>query len=243
VGHKQTRAKAFVALISAVGLCSIGYALTLANTWHPGEAAALFAIAVAASRMKVKLPGLTGTMSVNLPFLLLAVAALNPVEALVVACASIAAQSWPKDGSKPKLVQVLFNVSSVASATALGWRIFHQGANGAPIWFSGARLMPSAVLGFFLMQTVPVSTVIALTDGGRIWRTWTTIMRMTFPYYVSSAGMAFMVMAARQQVGWQLPLLLLPVSYGIYRSYQMYFAASAAELSSLNAAKATAAGR
>ena len=242
MSHNPRQATSFIALISVAGLCSIGYGLIHATTWHPVEALALLGIAAAASRMKVKLPGLTGNMSVNLPFVLLAVAELNLVEALVVACASTAVQCWPKDETTPKPVQMLFNISLMATAIALGWRVFHQGANGQPVWLSGAMLLPLAVLGFFLMQTVPVSIVIALTDGRLVWRVWTNIVQLTFPYYVLSAGMASMVIAVRQHVGWQVPLLLLPVMYGTYRSYQIYFGWNAAEHSSLGMAKAATAG-
>jgi len=242
MSHSPRQAASFITLIAAAGICSVGYGLTQAANWHPQEALTLFAIAVAASRMKVKLPGLTGNMSVNLPFVLLAVAELNLAEALLIGCASTAAQCWPKGGAKPKPVQLLFNVSSMAAAVAVGWLVFHQGANGHPAWLTGALLLPLAVLGFFLLQTVPVSTVIALTDGGLVRKVWTSIVQMTFPYYVLSAGVASMTIAVRQQAGWPVSLLVLPVMYGTYRSYQMYFGRSIAEDSSLSLPKAAAAG-
>lgn len=40
---------------------------------------------------------------------------------------------------------------------------------------------------------------------------------------MASAGIASMVIAASRDVGWQIPLLALPVMYAIYRSYQLYF--------------------
>src|ERR1039458_10098054 len=88
MSHNPRNATVFIALISAAGFCSVGQGLTQATNWHPWEALTLFAVAVAAARMKVKLPGLSGTMSVNLPFVLLAVAKLNLAEALLVGCAS-----------------------------------------------------------------------------------------------------------------------------------------------------------
>lgn len=242
MSHNPPQATAFIALISAAGLCSVGYSLTQATNWHPQEAVVLFAIAVAAARMKVKLPGLTGTMSVNLPFVLLAVAGLNLAEALLVGCASTAAQCWPKGGAKPKPVQILFNISSMASAVVVGWQVFHHGANGHPVWLTGAFLLPLAALGFFLIQTVPVSIVIALTDGALVRKVWASIAQMTFPYFVLSAGVASMAIAARQQAGWQVSLLLLPVMYATYRSFQMYFAREAAQNNPLSLAKAAAAG-
>ena len=240
MSHNPRHATAFIALISAAGLGSVGFGLTQTANWHPLEALALFAIALAAARMKVKLPGLTGTMSVNLPFVLLAVAELNLAEALLVACASTAAQCWPKGGAKPKPVQMLFNVSSMASAVVVGWEVFHQGAANHP-WFTGALLLPLAVLGFFLIQTMPVSIVIALTEGSLARKVWTAIVQMTFPSYVLSTGIASIMIAVRQQAVWPASLLVLAVMYGTYRSYQMYFG-RAAENSPLGLAQAATAG-
>ena len=242
MSHNPRNATAFIALISAAGLCSVGYGLTQAANWHPQVALALFVIAVAASRMKVKLPGLAGTMSVNLPFVLLAVTELNLAEALLVGCASTAAQCWPKGGAKPKPEQMLFNISSMGCAATVGWRVFHQGANGQTAWLTGALLLPLAALGFFLIQTVPVSIVIALTDGGLVRKVWASIAQMTFPYFVLSAGIASMAITARQHSGWPISLLVLPVMYGTYRSFQMYFAREAAQDNTLSLAKAAAAG-
>ncbi len=241
MSRNPSQANTFVALVSAAGLCSLACGLTQhAANWHPREALILFAIGVAAARMKVKLPGLTGTMSVNLPFVLLAVTELNLLEALLVACASTAAQCWPK-AAKAKPVQMLFNIASMASAVALGWQLFHHGANGLPAWLPSAFVVPLAVSGFFLLQTVPVSIVIALTDGGPVQEIWSNIAQLTFPYYVLSAGVASIAIAARQHFAGAISLIVLVVMYGSYRSFQAYFRREAPEDCSLNVAKAAAA--
>lgn len=241
MSRNPRQANTFIALVSSAGLCSMAYGLTHASDWHPLEALALFAFGVAAARMKVKLPGLTGTMSVNLPFVLLAVAELNLLEALLVACASTAAQCWPKAGEKAKPAQMLFNIGSMASAVALGWQVFHHGPNGQPAWLPSVFLLPLAVSSFFLLQTLPVSIAIALTDGGPVQEIWTNIAQRTFPYYVLSAGVASIAMAAHQQSAGSISLLVLPVMYGTYRSFQAYFRREAPENCSLGLAKAAAA--
>jgi hypothetical protein len=240
------QAGAFLALIAASGIGALSYGMMNASHWHAQEALALFGIAVAASQMKIKLPGLTGSMSVNLPFLLLAMADLNLAEALAIGCASAATQSWPNDGSKPKSVPLVFNVSLMATAIAIGWQLFHPGTGGQRMRLSGALTLPMAVSLIFLIQTVPVSIMIALTEGGlvrKIWTPiWTTIARTTFPYYVLSAGVASMMIAAREQLGWPGPILLFPVMYGTYRSFMTYLGRSAGEINSVDMAKAATAG-
>jgi hypothetical protein len=231
--HNPQIAKSFITLISIAGLCCLVYAITHAGTWHLYETLALIAITVVASRMNMKLPGLTGNMSVNLPFLMLAAAELNLPEALAVALVSTAVQCVPKDGSKIKYERVLFNLSLMTCAVAAAWQVFRMGTAAQHLWLAGAVLLPFAALTLFLMQTVPVSVIITLTSGGQIGTAWTSIARMTLPYYALSAGMASMMLAARQHVGWHVPLVVLPLMYGIYRSYQTYFGRESAQALSM----------
>ena len=220
--HNPRNANAFIALMTAVGIVSLSFGLAQTNIWHPYQALALFAIAAAASRMKINLPGLTGNMSVNLPFLLIAVVELNLVEALVVACASTAVQCFPKDWANAKLDRVLFNLATMSFSTALAWQVIHTGAVGHA-WLSAGLLLPWAAVTFFFGQTAPVSMIITLTGGGPLRMVWTSIAHLTFPYFVLSAGVAEISTAASRAICWQIPLLALPVMFGVFRSYQTYF--------------------
>ena len=59
------------------------------------------ALACAAARMKVRLPGVTGTMSVNFVFVLLGVLEMEPLEALVIGCSGALLQCiWHTKKSK-----------------------------------------------------------------------------------------------------------------------------------------------
>jgi hypothetical protein len=74
----------------------------------------------------VKLPGLNGNMSVNLPFVLIAAVQLSLLEALLIALSSTFVQSLPKAGGKPKVVKMLFNISTMAVALGMGHHILQQ---------------------------------------------------------------------------------------------------------------------
>ena len=86
MSHNPPQATAFIS-ISAAGLCSIGYGLTLAASWHPLEALTIRTCrgrrpdeskAARTDRDHV------GQSAVRVP---IAVAELNLAEALLVACA------------------------------------------------------------------------------------------------------------------------------------------------------------
>jgi hypothetical protein len=100
-----------------------------------------------------------------------------------------------------------------------------------------------AAASFFLAQTIPVATIISLTEGGNVARIWSSIFHLSFPYYVLSAGVTSLVTAASQRIGWQVPLLVLPAMYGVYRSYRLYFSQAAKVADTLTMAHAAGKAR
>ena len=44
-----------------------------------------------------------------------------------------------------------------------------------------------------------------------------------FPHYVAGTGISSMVSGHGRYMAWALPLAVLPVMFGIYRSYRVYF--------------------
>ena len=216
-------AKVFIGLMALGGVASLSYGLLHMHPWQHDQFATMLVLAILAARLKLRLPGLDGNMSVNVPFILIAMVELSLFEALMIAMASTVAQCFPKDGGRPKALQALFNVSTVAVAVGLAELIF-QGRMPVPTaWRSGSLLLSLAAASFFLVQTIPVATIISLTEGGSVLRVWSSIFHLSFSYYVLSAGVTSLITTASHRMGWQLPLLVLPVMYGVYRSYRHYF--------------------
>src|SRR5215472_14418577 len=158
----------------------------------------LLLLAVLTSRLKVKLPELTGNMAVNLPFLLLAIVQLSLLEAALIACASSLVQSLPRQGKPLKPIQVLFNVSTLTASAGFSHVVFRghlwPGSNG----FLETPSLVLAAGAFFLANTTPVATIISLTEGAKVVRTWFAIVHLSFPYYVAAAGITSIVTAMKQ---------------------------------------------
>src|SRR5436305_11637411 len=117
--------KTFIVAMVLAGIGAAGYASFRSHTQHAYLALAVLALAAATSRMKVKLPGINGNMSVNLPFLLTAVICLSSAEAVVVACVSTAVQCWPRKDAKFNPQQMAFNISMMAFASCLASLMLH----------------------------------------------------------------------------------------------------------------------
>jgi hypothetical protein len=234
--------KAFIGLMALAAIASTTYASLASHTPHAAYALAILALAAATSRMKVKLPGIDGNMSVNLPFLLMAVVNLSALEAVLIACLSTAVQCWPKPGSKFKPEQMLFNISMMAFAASMANLIWNAGWLGRAAWASEPLMLASATAAFFLGQTAPVAGIIKVAEGAAMRRVWLGIVQLSFPYYVLSAGMTSMVNLVSHHWGWQAALVIFPVMYGIHRSYRLYFSHAAEALRTPPLARAASAG-
>jgi hypothetical protein len=232
----------FIGLMALAAMASTLYASLASHTLHTAYALTVLTLAAATSRMKIKLPGIDGNMSVNLPFLLMAVVNLSALEAVFIACLSTVVQCWPKPDSKFKPEQMLFNVSMMAFATSMANLIWNAGWLGKAAWASEPLMLASATAAFFLGQTAPVAGIIKVAEGAALRRVWISIVQLSFPYYVVSAGMTSMVNLVSHHWGWQAALVVFPVMYGIHRSYRLYFGRVAESLRTPTLAKAASAG-
>ena len=178
-------------------------------------------VALLASGLKVQLPGIDGTMSVNFLFILLGILELSVPETLVIGCASGLVQCLWNTRTAPAPIKVIFNVfSMMAPAIALSAYIYH---GLAPVLHNSVPLLLiAAACAYFLSNTIPVAIVISLTEGKSFRKIWAECYFWSFPYYLVGAAIAGMVSALNHWVGWQTSLLVLPIMYWIYRSYRLY---------------------
>src|SRR5262249_48742747 len=168
-------------------------------------------------------PALTGSMCVNVPFILIAAAEMGLAETLLVGCLSNFVQCLPRDRRKFNLMQTAFNVSMMALAVG-ATRLVYESRALSTIVASPSLRLAIAAAGFFLANTIPVAIVIYLTEGKSIARTWLGMFQISFPYFLASAGVAGVVMTLAARVGWPVPLLVLPLMAGVFYSYRRYFA-------------------
>jgi diguanylate cyclase (GGDEF)-like protein/putative nucleotidyltransferase with HDIG domain len=225
----STRTKLFVGTTVSVGMVVLCSAF-----WHWQSAdltrfACYLVVAILASSLKVQLPGIDGTMSVNFLFILLGVMELSLPETLAIGCTASFVQSVWQARNRPDPVKVLFNVfGMMANASALSYATYHwldpkMGTAEKPI------LLLVAALVFFLANTLPVSLVIALTENKTARKVWSECYFWSFPYYLVGAAAVGLVGIINRRAGWQTSLLVLPLIYWVYRSYRLYLGRLEAE--------------
>ena len=218
---RPSHAKAFIAAISLLGIAEM---LAGSLQWHAGDLPRFFcylALAITASMLKVSLPGVTGTLSVNFLFVLIGIVELSVPETLILACIANFVQCVWRTKAPPRLTQVLFNVTNVAIAVSLaGWLYRAPYLHGEK--FSEPLALALIASVYFLANTFPVAVIIALTEGKPFNATWKACYFWTFPYYMIGAGVAEILHMANQRFGWQISVFVLPLVYVIFRSYRSY---------------------
>jgi hypothetical protein len=222
---KSLSARLYIALIIVSGFLFLGNAVFNAPSLPGLRFVVLLVLAIIAARLRVKLPGLTGVMSVNLPFILLAAALTGTAEALTIGFVSTFVQSLPRGKGKPNLIQIIFNCCAITLAVGAA-RWIYAAPEMTSLVVSPALRLAIAAAGYFLVNTAAVSVVIALTESVNVLRTWLEMFQLSFPYLVASAGIAGLALLVGQESAWQVPLALLPIMLGVFYSYRRYFAAS-----------------
>jgi PAS domain S-box-containing protein len=217
----STTAKAYIGLFVAVGcgLFSRGLlSFELHDTWR---FIAYLALAIPASCLKVRLPGVTGTMSVLFLFILAGIAELGLPETLVIGGTCGIVQSFWHAQVRPRPIQVIFSVADLAFAITAADMAYRSPALLTSYLDIPFRLAAAAI-AFFVANTFPVAAVIALTESKSIRQVWRQCYFWSFPYYLVGAAIVGAFGFANRLLDWQAWLLILPVVYGIFRSYQMY---------------------
>jgi diguanylate cyclase (GGDEF)-like protein/putative nucleotidyltransferase with HDIG domain len=222
------RATFFIITTATVGMLVLAHSIWYWQSSDLTRFVCYLLIATLASGLKIQLPGIDGTMSVNFLFILLGVLEMSMSETLVIGCTASLAQCiwWAR--SKPDPAKLAFNVlSMMANAIAISYFAFHHLER--VLGGSTPLLLVITALIFFLANTLPVSIIISLTEGKSPRKVWSECYFWSFPYYLVGAAVVFFVDFVNKHTGWQASFMVLPVIYWVYRSYRLYLGRLEAE--------------
>jgi diguanylate cyclase (GGDEF)-like protein/putative nucleotidyltransferase with HDIG domain len=213
------KAKAYIGSILLLGA-----ACMVCADWRllgPAKFLGFLCAAVVASGLKVNLPGILGTLSVNYLFILVAILDMTSGEAIAIGCCSALVQClWrPKNGFRP--LQAAFSAMDVAVAVTVAFAFYHcplvqRINNGLPL-----ALMASSLI-YFAVNTTGIAAVVALTEGKPLIGTWKGCYFWSFPFYLVAGSIVWVVKGLDHRTQWYSALVLLPIIYVIHRSYRIY---------------------
>jgi hypothetical protein len=214
-----TKAKAYIALVIAAGLILAGASWIRDGGQFPELSRFLgyLSLACLASTMKVRLPAMRSTMSVNFLFILIGIAELPLFQAVTIGAIATVIQCCWKSRTPARPIQVMFNVSalviSINGAYLASRAYFPWGYRLAPLLFASTV--------FFIVNTGLVTTVVGLVSRKSISALWRQCHLWTFPYYLVGAAIAACIVFATESTGWRHALLIAPLMYLVYRYYGM----------------------
>ncbi len=177
--------------------------------------------ALLASSLKVTLPDLDATLSVNFLFTLLGILELGLPETLLIVLASTLGQAFLRRRHSVKLVHFVFNWSQLTVSSSLAYGAYVLMATRV-LHGPGPLALLVAAITHFGCNTAAMSTVIGLTEDKPIRKVWNDSYLWSFPYFMVGAAVAGLVHFLNGYIGWQSSLLILPPIYLMYRSYRLY---------------------
>ena len=216
-------AKFFITVVATAGL--LAAAVTLAQgEWRSGQTLQFIlylVLATLSSRMKVGLPGVMGTLSVNFVFILLSAVELPRVDTLLISCTATLAQCLWSAKFRPGLIKVVFNLGNAALCGVVCSIVYESPAVRTMNSSLPVLLFCASVI-YFLVNTLIVSEIIALTEMKRTVQVWRENFLWTAPQYIFGAGLVGVIHICNRHFGWEYSILVFPGIYLLDRSYRVY---------------------
>jgi hypothetical protein len=204
-------AKTYISLI----LCSGAAVLLIAAAWWSSASLppflTLLAFAAVSSTLKLRIPGLEGTLSPNFIFLLLAMLSCSFSELVAMALIAALVQSlWA--AKRPRLVQVAFSAAALVLSAIIAVQssrfLLGSNASNSPLVFAvlaGTVYLP--------LNTALVSAVVGLVERRPLLQVARMCYECVFPYFMGGILFTGIVSGAfSRSSAWQSATVLFPVA-------------------------------
>jgi len=223
--HPQPLNSSAIAYIAVVVCASIAAAWLVFSMGPSGISLKFFLyifLAIASASMKVSYPGVMGTLSVSNVVIMLGLLDLGITDTMLLAVASAATQTVWHAKSKVRPARLVFNAASAILAVLAAGGIFESAWLRSVPQNELLRLM-LAGLAYFLVNMSLLAGIICLVETTAFLAVLRSFCNWTFIYHLVAVALAEVVHIATQRLGWSFTLALLPLLYGIYRSFKIYF--------------------
>lgn len=206
----------YARVVVAVGCAALAAAALL---WRPANLPVLvtcLALAALFSVFKVRLPGLTGTISPAFVFVLIAVDRLTGPETILIGAVSALIQSLWRATSPPTTLQTAFNVAAVAISAGLAHSAAHAFGSAIP----RVLLHGLAALVMLAVNTMLVAVMLCLLEEMPLRRAWRALQLWSVPYYLAGAVLA---------ASWTIAPLAAGISLAVMAALSAYLLNEPAE--------------
>src|SRR5271155_1427124 len=120
-----TKARSYIGVTTVLGGAVACMALARWESPDLVKFASFLMVAMLSSGMRIRVPGITGTLSLTFLFVLFGIVELTPPETVVLGMLVTLVQCFWNRSVRPAAAQVIFNVSSMALAIAATEGAYH----------------------------------------------------------------------------------------------------------------------
>jgi diguanylate cyclase (GGDEF)-like protein/putative nucleotidyltransferase with HDIG domain len=220
-------ATAFACFVVFLGLISIVVSAAGFQAANPARFLVFLGLGVIASSLRLGLPSMRGTLSLNFLFVLMGLPQLSLGENMSIALVATLIQCAMIPPKQPRWLQVSFNLATVAVAVHAAHLVFglwktQSGSTGL--------LVPSfvAAVVYYVLNTFPVSAMIAFEQKKPILEIWKECYRWTLPFYLAGGLVAFSAALSSSILA---TALIAPFVLLIFWYYSLHLSRFAAEKS------------
>ena len=203
-------AKTYIALVILSGAAVLLFA---ARSWPASgwqQFGVYLGLAALASTLKVRIPGMEGTMSPNFVFLLLGMAACRFSEVVMMSLVAALVQCLWASAKRPRLVQVAFSAATLVVSASVAYQLSHLFLAGG----SSPSSVPLVLLAgslYFPLNSAMVSIVIGLVEGQPLRQVSVRCYEWVFRHFMGGMVFAGLVSGAYSAAtAWRGAMVLLP---------------------------------
>lgn len=217
------KARAYWLVVVLAGFFWIGLTLSRwpVDQGHAMRLGIYIIAAISSSGLKIRLPGIFGTLSMNFVVIIFSLLDSGIGAGLIVGLASTLCQCLLHPTSRPQWFQVVFSVAGIplpVLAAALVLRSSYLSRAD----HTGCIALLAASLVYMCVNTMTVAGIIGLTTGKRLMEVWVNSYLWTYPQYLVGGAIAGGVHFLSSFLGWPAVSIGIPPLYLLYRSYGLY---------------------
>lgn len=220
-GFLPPAARVFITIVVTTGVVLLAVALFYWHSQAPIRFVSYLTLAVIASTLKIRLPGMRGTLSPSFVLVLAAIAEMSLGEVAVMATVVGVMQVLWRPARRPILAQVLFNPASLVLGAASAYTVSRILLNP---WLGHSLVgeLVMATLVLYGSNSLSLATVVALVDRKPLASVWQLCYFWSLPYYLAGAAAAGIMTATSRAADWPPSLLVLPLMGLLYVSYRVH---------------------
>jgi hypothetical protein len=165
------RAKTYITFVLGAGAFGLAAQLAHFHSSDPFVFWCYFLVTILTSGLKVRLPMVFATLSVNFLVILVGIVQFSLPEAMLLGVAGTVVQCLWRPRVQPKTIQIAFSACSIGLAVMAAHWVFH-GALNPILGELHPLLLGLTACAYYLVNTVLVAGVIALTERKSVYKTW-----------------------------------------------------------------------